>query len=134
MLKINIVYGTVGGNTELVCEKVAEMLVSYGHEASLFRANTVKIEEVMSFDLMILASPTYGKGELEPYFAKFLNSLAKEDYEPEYHLESARIITEFLKEKNATLVHMPLRISKNPLSLWSFVENWASKISEKLTQ
>jgi len=147
MSKINIVYGTVGGNTQLVCERVAEVLVSKGHEAALHDARLAKVDEALAGDVLILACPTYGIGEMEEYFEKFLMALDAVDiegrkcaiiglgdpkYDKDYHLESAKIIMEFLQKKKAQILFMPLRISKSPLPLieQGFVDRWAEKISE----
>lgn len=147
MSKVKIVYGTCGGNTEIVCQKVADVLGEQGHEVELLQSKLTEASELGEYDLLVLACPTYGKGELELYFAKFMAKLAEVDlkdrpctiiglghpkYEPDYHLESAKIILDFLKEKEAKLVHMPLRISKNPMALWDFIERWALKISESI--
>ncbi len=145
--KIKIVYGTCGGNTELVCEKVAEIL-NQKHSAELLKAKLTKPEDLKSYDLLILACPTYGHGQLEQYFAQFFSGLKNIDlknkkcaiiglgdpkYDKDYHLESIKIITDFLKTKEADIVCMPLRISKNPLPfLNTHIEIWAKKINDIL--
>ncbi len=144
MSNIKIVYGSCGGNTELVCEWVADVL-SKKHNVELKKAKLTNPALLGDYDLLILASPTYGHGQLEEYFAEFLEKLQKEDlqgrrcaviglgdpkYDSDYHLESVKIITEFLKEKEADMVGIPLRISKNPLSrLNKYVNNWAKNLS-----
>lgn len=147
MSKINIVYGTVGGNTQLVCERAAEVLTSKGHEVKMADARLAKVEEFIAGDVLILACPTYGIGEFEQYFEKFLGALEEIDlegrkcaiiglgdpkYDRDYHLESAKMIMEFLQKKKAQILYMPLRISKSPLPLieQGFVDRWAEKISE----
>lgn len=151
MTNIKIVYGTVGGNTELVCEKVAEVLQAGGNSVELLEAKLADPVEAASGDLLILACPTYGIGELEHFFEVFLGRLAAVDlkgkkcaiiglgdpkYDKDYHLESARIIMEFLQKKEAKILHMPLRISKNPLTLipTGFVDRWAEKVGSLLAE
>lgn len=146
MAKIKIVYGSAGGNTELVCEKVAEILGEKKHQVELLQAKLTKAEVIGNFDLLILASPTYGHGQLENYFEKFLAELKAVNlagkkcaviglgdpkYDSDYHIESAHIIAEFLQEKGAQMVHLPLRVSKCPLPmLENHVARWAEKIAE----
>ncbi len=149
MSKINIVYGTVGGNTRLVCERAADVFTAKGHKVKLFDAILINVAESLDCDVLVLACPTYGIGELEQHFEKFLGLLSGENlegrkcaviglgdpkYDKDYHLESTKIIMDFLQKKKALVLHMPLRISKSPLPLieQGFVDRWAEKISELL--
>lgn len=143
MSKIKIIYGTCGGNTELVCEKVAEIL-SIKNSVELKKAKITNTNEIGDYDLLILASPTYGHGQLEPYFDKFLKKLEKEDlkgrhcaviglgnlkYDSDYHLESAKIITNFLEKKEANIICKPLLVSKCPIPfLDKHVKSWAENL------
>ncbi len=150
-MKIHVIYGTVGGNTKLVCESAADVWVSAGHEVKFFDVKAPDAEASVDGDILVFASPTYGHGELEPHFEKFLHELGNIDlknkkcavvglgdpkYDKDYHLESIKIISDFLGEKDAVVLHMPLRISKNPLPLieQNFVKRWAEKILEALKQ
>jgi len=149
MAKVKIVYGSVGGNTRLICEEVQAVLTDKGHDVEIFDTLKTEPPDVGEYDALILACPTYGIGELEKHFERFLWKLRETDlkghrcaviglgdpkYDRDYHLESAKILMDFLKEKEAEMLYMPLRISKNPLPLieQGFVERWAEKISEKL--
>lgn len=143
MSKIKIIYGTCGGNTELVCEKVAEVL-SIKHNVELKKAKITNSNEIGDYDLLILASPTYGHGQLETYFDKFLKKLEKENlngkkcaviglgnlkYDADYHLESAKIITNFLNRKEANIISKPLLVSKCPIPfLDKHVKSWAEEL------
>ena len=158
MAKIKIIYGSAGGNTEMVCEKVAGI---FGEKADAGGKKIHKVEMLKAkltdpaklgvggehgdFDLLILASPTYGHGQLEQYFDKFLQGLAAVElkdrncaiiglgdpkYDSDYHIESAKFIMDFLKKKGAKILHMPLRVSKCPLPLLKgHVDKWAEKIA-----
>ncbi len=149
MAKITIVYGSVGGNTELTCEKVTEVLEANGNEVSMLKAKLTDPATVKDFDLLILASPTYGHGQLEEYFEKFLNgyrevadlkgkkvaaiSLGDAKYDMDYLLESAKIITKFFEEKEAQPIVDPLKIARSPLPhLETIVTKWAEKLVELL--
>lgn len=150
MANVKIVYGSGGGNTELVCEKVAEVLEMRGHRVELLKAKLTEPEQVGEYDLLIFASPTYGHGQLEQYFEKFLSKMESVDltgkpcsiiglgdpkYDNDYHIESAKVIMDFLKRKNAKMVYIPLRVSKCPLPLLNgHVGRWAEKLSEELSK
>lgn len=140
MAKINIVYGSGGGNTEIVCERVAELLEKKKHKVHLLRAKVTDPKEAMKCDLLLLGSPTYGHGLLEQYFEKFLRGLKGENlegkkcvaiglgdpkYDPDYHIEAARVIVRFLREKKAEIPYRPLMISKSPFTyLETFIPRW----------
>lgn len=150
MAKIKIVYGSGGGNTEVVCEKVAAVLADFGDEVELFKAKVTEPAEVGECDLLVLASPTYGHGILEGYFGEFLEKLREVDlkgqacaiiglgdpkYDSDYHIESVKIIHDFLVEKEAKLVHIPLRVSKSPYRMLDdYVAGWAERINEKIKE
>lgn len=150
MAKVKIIYGTAGGNTEVVCEKVAEVLTSAGHGVELLKAKVMKPENIGDFDLLILASPTYGYGLLEDYIEKFLDEfeasevslkdkkcsiigLGDPKYDSDYHLEAIRVLNEFLKRQGASMLSIPLRVSGAPYALMDYVARWAEKIGELLT-
>jgi flavodoxin len=148
MAKVKIVYGTGGGNTELVCERVKEILEKKKHSVDMLKAKVTEPADIGTRDLLILASPTYGHGQLEKYFGIFMKKLASVDlegklcaviglgdpkYDDDYHIESARVIMVFLKSKGAKILYIPLRVSRNPLRLLdNFVNLWAEKIAEKI--
>ena len=156
MAKVKIFYGTVGGNTQIVCEKVMEILIENGHEVEMRNARFVlskeyKSQDVSKFfdcDLMIFASPTYGQGQLEPYFEKFLMSLKNVDlkgkkyacislgdikYHAEYLLESANIIESFCKDSGMEAIITALKVLKSPLNvLDTTIKAWLEKLNEEL--
>lgn len=146
MSKIKIVYGTGGGNTKIVCDEVTKLLTEKGHEVEMFLVKTTEPADVGEFDLLILAAPTHGHGEMEQYMNVFLKKLESVDmkgwkcaliglgdpkYDDDYHLEGIRIMMMFLKEKGAEIVGMPLRITKSPFQwLDNLVVRWVEKLDE----
>lgn len=156
MAKVKIFYGTVGGNTQIVCEKVMEILEENGHDVGMTNARFVLSEayksldmvQLFNCDLIIFASPTYGQGQLEPYFEKFIASLKNVDlkakkyacislgdikYHSEYLLESANVIEDFCKEAGMEALIPPLKVIKSPLNvLDTAVKAWAEKLNEEL--
>lgn len=124
---IQIIYGSGGGNTELVCNMIAEKLLKKT-SVKLSRAKVSSFEDIESeADLYILASPTYGHGQLEKYMGKFISSyksssfelkgkkfavvgLGDKKYDEDYYIESARILKNFVIENGGDLVCEPLKI------------------------
>jgi len=149
MSKVKIVYGTTGGNTELVCEKVAMELEKKKHKVSLERIERCDFTKITNCDFLILASPTYGHGQLEKNFTRFWDELDKvklnklpcsvialgdPTYEMDYLLESANILTNFIETHGGVLALEPLRIAKNPLPYFDkSLLLWTNKLTKALS-
>ena len=145
MGKVKIVYGTGGGNTELVCEKVTEILEKK-HEVEMLQSKITDPMSIKNFDLLIFASPTYGHGQLEQYFGKFIKKakdmnlkgknvaaigLGDDKYDPDYFIESAKILMDFFKGKEANILISPLKVGRCAVpKLDGIVKKWAHKLSK----
>ena len=150
MSHIGIFYGTVGGNTELVCQAAAQQLEQHQHQVSLQRIEQTSAEDLLGVDLVVLASPTYGHGDLSPAFPAFLKTcetldwtgrkvavigLGDNKYDDDYAIESSRTLAAFFRGKSAELVIPPLEIHRSIGSfLGSKVPQWATKLSEALAE
>lgn len=151
MASILIVYGTGGGNTEIVCQKVVQTLSEFSDsEVKLVKAKIVNIEDIVASDILILASPTYGHGQLERYMEKLVNKCLKADidldgkkaaviglgnalYDSDYFLESSKILINFLIESGAEVVVEPLLVSKSPIPfLKDVVPEWTKSFLSKI--
>ena len=145
MAKIDIVYGTVGGNTEIVAQMVKEALPE--HEVNVINAKDADAEKAKDNDLLILACPTYGNGILEQFFERYLRKLKAVDlnghpaaviglgdiaYNNDYFIESAKIITNLLEEKTAHIITRPLTVAKAPYGMKSRIESWSQKLASSL--
>jgi flavodoxin len=125
---IQIVYGSVGGNTEFVCNLLAEKLVSKNMSVKLSRAKVNSFSDLDVASLYVFASPTYGHGQLEKYMAKFLKSfknssfdfkgknfavigLGDKKYDDDYFIESAKILEDFVRSNGGELLCEPLKIA-----------------------
>ena len=134
-LKILIIYATVGGNTELVVEKVCEVLSlsqiletpnqemeskrkQINFEIKTQRVENSSINQVLDSDLTILASPTYGKGTVESHFLPFLKTLEKTSLENKNFavigLGSPRFYPEYLTE-SVTILENSIKKSNGNL-------------------
>ncbi|MCF7905586.1 flavodoxin family protein [Candidatus Gracilibacteria bacterium] len=147
MSHIKIIYGTTGGNTELVCQFVAEKLKDK-HAVTLERCELTDPKKVTDCDFLILASPTYGHGVLEMHFAQFFPKIQDVDlggkpcavitlgdpkYDMDYFLESGKILTEFLETHGGRVALDSLKIAKTPLPYLSkSVMMWVQKLCEIL--
>jgi len=150
--QILIIYATVGGNTELVVDKVREVLTAKNLENSENETNNEiqKIKFEIKTDLTILASPTYGQGTVESHFLLFLKTLEKTNltnknfaviglgspkFYPEYLTESATILENSIKEANGNLIIPSMRIGGEVLKILDkIVPNWTNKLITKLSE
>jgi flavodoxin I len=144
MPKINIIYSTIGGNTELVVQKVVELLPE-NIEYRIIRVDTASLEDIENCDLIILASPTYGQGTIEAQFPRFLKliqnsvenkkfaviGLGDTKYYPEYLTESGAILENWVKLNSGQLAIPSLRIGMPPLKfIDKLVPRWVDKLIE----
>lgn len=145
MSEITIVYASTGGNTKMVCDKVA-MILSQDHNVHLHNARLTKPSVLEDANILILACPTYGQGDLEQYMHRLVKNCGNIDlnqkrcaviglgdflYEPDYLVESAKILEEFVKDKNGNLISNSLMIVQNPLKhLELAVKRWSEKLLE----
>jgi flavodoxin len=145
--KILIVFSSIGGNTELVVQKVSQMIQES-------KKATVEVIRVDSFDMtkpelldeyncLILASPTYGQGTIEVHFPPFLKlikskvggkncaviGLGDNKYYPEYLTESGAILEKYVTDNGGSLLVPALRIGMPPIK---FIEKLVPKWVEKL--
>jgi len=144
MTSILFVYGTVGGNTQMAVESVAAFLEKSGRKTIIQRAEHSKPEELLNYDVVVLASPTYGHGLLESSIAKFVEGLAAiklagkpcavmglgdPKYEAQYHLESASLLEKAITDAGGKLLLTSLKISGTPVRhLKGWIANWAEQL------
>ena len=150
MAKVQIIYSTVGGNTEIVVLKVAEVLILKNHQVELIRVDIVKPESILEFDLTILASPTYNQGTLDDHFKPFFKNwktvnlknhpmaalgLGSMKYYSEYLTEATGLLEHEITKKEAAIAISGLRVGVDPLKILdSLVSKWADKIDLYLTE
>lgn|GEM_PF-346233 len=142
--KVQIIYSTVGGNTEIVVKKITNDLVLSGHQVDSFRVDNYTTENLLKYDLTILASPTYNQGTLDDHFKPFFKNWKSVDltgryfvavglgsmkYYSEYLTEATGLLEEEISKKGCQLAIPGLRIGVDPLKvLDSLVAKWSQKV------
>lgn len=76
MAKIGLFYGSDNGDTENIAKKVAETL----EDVDIFDVAKAKKEDLNAYTNLILATPTYGDGDLQDDWSDFLDTLSAEDF------------------------------------------------------
>ena len=78
MKKIGLFYGSDGGNTHGVADKIAKELGSENVE--VFDISSSTKDKVLGFENLILASPTYGAGDLQSDWEDALGDFDENDF------------------------------------------------------
>lgn len=146
MASILLIFASCGGNTEIASEKVAEVLTAQGHTVTLQRAECAKADDFEAFPVVILASPTYGEGLLEPHMLTFINKtrghgsltgkqcaaigLGDAKYFPYYMAESAVLLEDVIREFGGDVITPALHINKSPIpQLGGSITRWAEQLA-----
>jgi MioC protein len=147
MSSVLIIFGSTGGNTELVTDKVSSVLGDEGHKIKVERAEKIDPKEIKGYKNIVFASSTYGHGLLQDHMKKLFKKsdfdlenkkcavigLGDNKYNTEYVIESANILEDKIKERNGELIIETMRINKTPVPhLNDKVEKWAKKLSKKI--
>ncbi|MFC1655829.1 flavodoxin domain-containing protein [Patescibacteria group bacterium] len=148
MASVLIIFGSTGGNTEIVTDEVAEVLSNSGHKVTVQRAEESDVKDLKGYSLYIFASSTYGQGLLQDHMLKFFYKvkqtslkgkkcavigLGDNKYNTEYVIESAKILEKGIKEIGGKLIVPALRINKTPVPyLDTSVKDWAKKLSKAI--
>ena len=148
-MNIQIVYGSTGGNTQLVCQFVTQQLEAAGFNVNCDRCEHFPVENLIGHDLLILAAPTYEHGQLEDHMrisfwpriqsldlqkqACTVIGLGDHKYDTDYHIESARILEKYVLTHNGEMAFPKLMVSRCPLGqLDGLVDKWVQKIIKNL--
>lgn len=82
MEKIGLFYGSDSGNTQRIAEKIAKTLQEKGaKEVEVFDVAKATKEDLRGFKNLILATPTYGSGDIQGDWEDFLGTLSEVDFE-----------------------------------------------------
>lgn len=77
MSSVGIFYGSDGGNTQGIADKVAKAL---GGDVKLFDVAKAQKEDLLGLSNLILATPTYGAGDLQDDWDGFLGLFGDDDF------------------------------------------------------
>jgi len=146
-MKTLILYGSTGGNTEFVARMIQETLAEQGTQSDMARVGICSPEEALAYDMIIFGSPTYGHGHAERRISKWLwkakdvdlsskkaavFGLGDDKYDNDYNIESATILTDFLVNRGAEIIHEPLKINKSPIPQGRKITDWATELHNKI--
>lgn len=129
MSRILIVYSSTGGNTKKVVQAVADLAGKSEHQIAVKKADQITPEEAATFDVCILASPTYAKGMLHYLMAGFMKefrelklmgkscvviALGDIKWGQEHHIAAAKLLEADIKKAGGKLLLPALKIDGRP--------------------
>jgi flavodoxin short chain len=79
MTNVIIVYTSMTGNTEEIAEAVQSKLVTKDANVTFVPAEDISAEELVNFDKIVVATYTYGQGELPDDIQDFYDDLKNID-------------------------------------------------------
>ncbi len=148
MASVLIIFGSTGGNTELVCDDVSQVLRAKKHKVTMQRAESSNPKDIKKYKYCILAASTYGQGLLQEDMNKFIKLCQPKDfskrkfaviglgdnkYNTEYVIESAKILEKKVSENGGIITTQPLRINKTPIAhLSTIIRDWAENLSKQI--
>lgn len=71
MSKVLIVFGSTGGNTQSVAERIEKLISEGGHEVTNKNVTEASKDELTNFDVILFGSSTWNDGELQDDFVPF---------------------------------------------------------------
>nr|MBN2277603.1 flavodoxin [candidate division Zixibacteria bacterium] len=80
MPRIGIFYGSTTGNTEEVVNMLAGRLTEHGFEVVIHDIVRQELEDMMHYDNLILASPTWNMGELQEDWEVVFEEFSRLDF------------------------------------------------------
>lgn len=141
---IQLIYASTGGNTEIVMEKVAELLEKRGFAAQLHRAEQTNIAVIQDNQWFIMGTSTWEHGALNPFFRKLVKEFKEESlqgkvaafvglgdtrYEPVLFCEGIEKVKRAWESRDGESLGETLKINGEPYGLLdSDVTVWTETI------
>lgn len=148
MSKALVVFGSTTGNTEMVAEKIGEVLKDKGVEAVVKNVTDATVAELgKDYDVTILGSSTWGDDEIEfqEDFEPFFNELGSADLKEkkvalfgcgdssyEYFCGAVDELENKMESLEANLVNVSLRIDGDPDDVMGEIVEWAEAVADSL--
>ncbi len=148
MSKALIVFGSTTGNTEMVAEKVGDVLKEKGVEVSVKNVTDASVAELGGdYDVTILGSSTWGDDEIEfqedfePFFNDLGSANLKEkkvalfgcgDSSYEYFCGAVDELESKMESLEANVINESLRVDGDPDDVMSEIVEWAESVASNI--
>lgn len=142
-----IVYGSTTGNTEMVANRIGEVLTENGVTVTVKNVTDTTIAELGNgFELTLLGASTWGEDEIEfqedfePFFGemeaaklegKKVALFGCGDTSYEYFCGAVDELENMMDNLGAKMVNISLRIDGDPDDVGSEITEWAEEVASK---
>lgn len=144
-MKILVTYATMGGSTQMVADKIYQLLNSAGtHQVSIEDMDKLTPESFLDYELVFIGSSTYGDGEYNDISMSFFDKVKAssvdlssvkfaiyglgESFYPIF-CNVVDLMKDDLSAKNAVIIGEPIKIDGFPDdTVMSAVESWVIQI------
>lgn len=75
MANILVMFGSTGGNTQSVSEKLQSVLSEAGHQVTVKNVVESTVDDLNNFEVLLMGSSTWNDGELQDDFVPFQQEL-----------------------------------------------------------
>ncbi len=146
MASLHLIYATTSGHTEHVAQVVKDVLEKAGVQVEMQRAETVKPEDLLRGDVLLLAASTWNtgnvEGQLNSHMYDLLLNRAKAadlqgkpvalvglgDQRYRYKANAAVYLEEFVRTHNGKQLGTTLKILNEPFGQEREIEKWAQDL------
>ena len=142
---LRLVWASTSGHTEYVAAQLAEILTAGASECRLatMRAETAQASDLLTGDVLVLASSTWNtggiEGQLNPHMAELVDKRARDlsldgrrcacvglgDHRYYYRAQAAEKLERFVQDHGGRLLTPTLRIIDEPYGQEDIVQAWA---------
>lgn len=140
-----IIYGSTTGNTEMVANRIGEVMKGKGVSVTVKNVTDAKISELGNgYEITVLGASTWGEDEIEfqedfePFFQEIDSAELKGkkvalfgcgDSSYEYFCGAVDEMEEKMDKLEANVVNVSLRIDGDPDDVESEIVEWAEEVA-----
>ncbi len=150
---LHVIYASTSGNTEFVCQRLAELCRAEAPQVSLElqRAELASAQDLLRGDVLVLASGTWNSGGMEGQLNMHMQALLLEraadidlagkkftfislgDDRYYFTTRCTEHFQRFRRDHNATLLLPPLTIVNGPEEQREKIDRWVRKLLSSLS-
>ncbi len=79
-MKIGLFYGSTTGACEKVAEILAEELINSGLETDIYNVANIKIDTIMNYDKIIMATSTWHSGDIQEDWEPLYDEMTRQNF------------------------------------------------------
>ncbi len=144
-MKAVVIYGSSTGNTQTVAGWVGEALAAAGLQTEVVDVARAKAETVLSYDLVVLGSSTWGQGDLQDDYFNFYDDMSADQFSgkktavfgcgdsamfPDNFCEAVDKIEAKAKESGAVIVAESFKIDGEIDDYKAQIAEWSARLAQ----